>query len=111
MNGKVLKHLFDIKIAIEEIDSFFKAETRNFNSYRENLLLKRAIERNLEIIGDAMNRILKEDPDFQIENSKRIIGLRNQIIHGYDSVSDESIWGIITIHLPKLKAEIDTLTK
>jgi len=58
-----------------------------------------------------MNRIQKEDPDFQIENSKRIIGLRNQIIHGYDSVSDMSIWGIITIHLPKLKTEIETLTK
>jgi uncharacterized protein with HEPN domain len=111
MDEKVLKHLFDIKIAIEEIDSFLKTETLNFNNYRENLLLKRAIERNLEIIGEAMNRILKEDPNFQIENSKRIIGLRNQIIHGYDSVSDENIWGIITIHLPKLKTEIDILTK
>jgi uncharacterized protein with HEPN domain len=44
-------------------------------------------------------------------DSKRIIGLRNQIIHGYDSVSDENIWGIITIHLPKLKTGIDILTK
>jgi uncharacterized protein with HEPN domain len=58
-----------------------------------------------------MNRILKEDPGFHIENSKKIIGLRNQIIHGYDSVSDESIWGIITVHLPKLKMEIDSLLK
>jgi uncharacterized protein with HEPN domain len=69
------------------------------------------IERNLEIIGEAMNRISKEDPEFQIENSKRIISLRNQIIHGYDSVSDESIWGIINIHLPKLKMEIDSIIK
>ena len=74
-------------------------------------MLKRAIERNLEIIGEAMNRILKEDPGFLIENSKRIISLRNQIIHGYDSVSDESIWGIINLHLPKLKTEIDSLIK
>lgn len=74
-------------------------------------MLKRATERNLEIIGEAMNRILKEDPGFHIENSKKIIGLRNQIIHGYDSVSDESIWGIITVHLPKLKMEIDSLLK
>jgi uncharacterized protein with HEPN domain len=72
-------------------------------------LLKRAIERNLEIIGEAMSRILKEDPDVLIENSKRIISLRNQIIHGYDSVSDESIWGIINLHIPKLKTEIDFL--
>lgn len=111
MNERVLKCLFDIKIAVEEIDSFFKTENRDFENYKGNSLLKRAIERNLEIIGEAMNRILKEDPDFHLENSKRIIGLRNQIIHGYDTVSDESIWGIITNHLPKLKTEIDSLIK
>jgi uncharacterized protein with HEPN domain len=111
MNEKVLKYLYDIKIAIREIDSFFETGPRNFDNYRQNSLLKRAIERNLEIIGEAMNRILKEDPGILIENSKRIIGLRNQIIHGYDSVSDESIWGIITIHLPKLEEEIDSLLK
>ncbi len=66
-------------------------------------------ERNLEIIGEAINRLLKENPDFTIENSIRIIGLRNQIIHGYDSISDENIWGIITLHLPKLKSEINSL--
>jgi len=111
MNEKVLKYLYDIKIAIGEIDSFFQTEPRNFDNYRQNSLIKRAIERNLEIIGEAMNRILKEDPGLRIENSKKIIGLRNQIIHGYDSVSDESIWGIITVHLPKLKMEIDSLLK
>jgi uncharacterized protein with HEPN domain len=111
MNEKVLKYLYDIKIAIGEIDSFFEIEPRSYDNYRQNSLLKRAIERNLEIIGEAMNRILKEDPAFQIENSKRIISLRNQIIHGYDSVSDESIWGIINLHLPKLKTEIDSLIK
>jgi uncharacterized protein with HEPN domain len=109
MNEKVLKYLYDIKIAIGEIDSFFENEPRSYDNYRQNSLLKRAIERNLEIIGEAMNRILKEDPGFLIENSKRIISLRNQIIHGYDSVSDESLWGIINLHIPKLKTEIDTL--
>ena len=109
MNEKVLKYLYDIKIAIGEIDSFFENEPRSYDNYTQNTLLKRAIERNLEIIGEAMNRILKEDPGFLFENSKRIISLRNQIIHGYDSVSDESIWGIINIHIPKLKTEIDSL--
>ena len=56
-----------------------------------------------------MNRIFKEDSNIEITNSKRIIGLRNQIIHGYDSISDENIWGIIMIHLPKLKQEIEKL--
>ncbi len=111
MNEKQLKYLFDIKLAIEEIDSYFKTEPRNFDNYKRNSLLKRAIERNLEIIGEALNRILREDPDFPIENVKRIIGLRNQIIHGYDSISDENIWGILTKHLPKLKSDIASLIK
>jgi len=111
MNEKQLKYLFDIKLAIEEIDSYFENGPRKFDNYKRNSLLKRAIERNLEIIGEALNRILKEDPDFPIENAKRIIGLRNQIIHGYDSISDENIWGILTIHLPKLKSDIASLIK
>ena len=109
MTEKVLKYLYDIKLAIGEIDLFFENQPRNYDNYSQNSLLKRAIERNLEIIGEAMSRILKEDPGFNIENSKKIIGLRNQIIHGYDSVSDESIWGIVNVHLPKLKKEIDLL--
>ena len=50
-----------------------------------------------------MNRILKEDEDIEIHNARRIVGLRNQIIHGYDTVSDENIWGIVIYHLPDLK--------
>ena len=109
MNEKVLKCLYDIKIAIEEIDSFFNEQTFKFSYYSANLLIKRAVERNLEIIGEAMNRILREEPNFPIENAYRIVGLRNQIIHGYDMVSDENIWAILINQLPKLKIEIERL--
>jgi uncharacterized protein with HEPN domain len=109
MNEKVLKSLYDIRLAIDEIESFFAGRERSFEKYAADIILKRAVERNLEIIGEAMNRILKENPDVEIENARRIIGLRNQIIHGYDTVSDENIWGIIQIHLPKLKQEVDSL--
>jgi uncharacterized protein with HEPN domain len=109
MNEKVLKCLYDIKFAIEEIDSFFAGRERRFEVYSIDLLLKRAIERDLEIIGEAMNRILRENPEVVIDNARRIVGLRNQIIHGYDTVSDENIWGIIMIHLPKLQKEVDAL--
>ena len=109
MNEKVLKCLYDIKFAIQEIDSFFDNRQRRFEDYSKDILLKRAIERDLEIIGEAMSRVLKEDPEFKIDNARRIIGLINQIIHGYDSVSDENIWGIVLIHLPKLKEEIELL--
>jgi len=74
-------------------------------------MLRRATERNLEIIGEAMKRMLIREPDFPIENAKRIVGLRNQIIHAYDNVSAENIWSIIINHLPKLKAEVYKLTE
>lgn len=111
MNEKVLKSLFDIKISIGEIDSFLPSGRLSINEYKSNLLLKRAVERNLEIIGEAMNRILKEEQNFPISEANRIVGLRNQIIHGYDSISDENIWAILVNHLPKLREEVDELTK
>ena len=111
MDERVLKWLFDIKIAIDEIDSYFEKQEKDFFKYRENIMLKRAIERNLEIIGEAMNRILKRDSSFEnkISNAKAIISLRNQVIHAYDNISDENIWSILINHLPKLKSEIDNL--
>jgi len=77
MNEKNLKYLYDIKLAIDEIDSFFIDFEKEYEVYRNNTLLKRATERNLEIIGEAVNRILSIEPDFPINNAKRIIGLRN----------------------------------
>lgn len=111
MNEKVLKCLFDIKFALDEIDTFFLGREKRFEDYSKDILIKRAIERDLEIIGEAMNRILKEDPGFTIINARRIVGLRNQITHGYDTVSDENIWGIVINHLPNLKEEVNNLIK
>lgn len=109
MEEKVQKWLYDIKLSIEEIDGFFKNFPKDFKQYSKNTMLKRATERNLEIIGEAVNRIIKYHPDFPIENAKKIIGLRNQIIHSYDNISDENIWSIIHKHLPLLKNEINQL--
>ncbi len=109
MNEKTLKYLYDIKLAIEEIDSFFLDRKKQFEDYRKDTLLKRAVERNLEIIGEAVNRILALDPDFPLQNARKIVGLRNQIIHAYDNISDENLWGIIMNHLPNLKTEIENL--
>ena len=109
MNERQLKYLYDIKLAIEETNLFFDNKPKLFQEYQTNIVLKRAIERNLEIIGEAMNRLLTINPDIPIDNARRIVGLRNQIIHGYDSVSDENIWGIIINHLPKLLLEINKL--
>jgi uncharacterized protein with HEPN domain len=111
MDERILKWLYDIKIAIDEIESYFENQEKDFFKYRNNLMLKRAVERDLEIIGEAINRIVRNDETFQdkITNARAIIGLRNQVIHAYDSISDEIIWSILINHLPKLKKEIDLL--
>ncbi|MFA5814255.1 MAG: HepT-like ribonuclease domain-containing protein [Bacteroidales bacterium] len=111
MNEKVLKCLYDIQLAISEIDSFIEMIPNEFEEYSRHPVIKRAIERNLEIIGEAVNRILKEEPEYPIEKAYRIVGLRNQIIHGYDTVSDENIWAMLNNHLPKLRTEVSNLIK
>ena len=70
---------------------------------------KKAVERNIEIIGEAVNRILKTDDNFPLDEAKNIIGTRNRIIHSYDNISDEVIWTIVTRDLPKLKTQVDKL--
>jgi uncharacterized protein with HEPN domain len=71
--------------------------------------LRRSVERELEIIGEAMNRILKVDPAFEVSNARKIVDLRNRVIHAYDSINDGIIWGIVINHLPPLKVEIEKL--
>ncbi len=109
MNDKIKKWLFDILSSINEIESYFITNKRDFFEFQQNIMLKRAIERDLEIIGEAVNRILKEDDSFQISNARKIIGLRNQIIHAYDNIDTELIWGIVINSIPQLKIEIEEL--
>ena len=109
MDKEIQAWLFDILQSIEEVDSYFEENQRIFEIYRNDIKTKRAIERDLEIIGEAVNRILKKDSTFNIVNAKQIIGTRNRIVHGYDTVSDDFIWSIVINHLPKLKEEITIL--
>ncbi len=111
MDERILKWLYDIKLSIEEINSFFQNGKLDFFEYRKNVMLKRAVERDLEIIGEAVNRILKRDDSYEskISEAKSIIGLRNQVIHAYDNISDENIWSILINHLPKLEVEVNDL--
>lgn len=105
MDNKQKTWLLDIDNAIEEIFQFIK-ETEDFESFSNDLKTRKAAERNLEIIGEAVNRIEKHDDSVKIENSKRIIGTRNRIIHSYDNISVEIIWAIVKRELPNLKLEI-----
>lgn len=109
MDNKIQARLYDILNSIAEIESFFDEKTKDFIEYQKDIRTKRAVERNIEIIGEAVNRILKEEPNISIDNARNIIGTRNKIIHSYDSISDELIWSIVIIHLPKLKEEVERL--
>jgi uncharacterized protein with HEPN domain len=94
MDVKIKTWLLDIQQSIDEI-FLFLGDSRDFLVYKKELKTKKAVERNLEIIGEAVHRILKEDSNFQLKNSKNIIGTRNRIIHSYDNISDEVIWTIV----------------
>lgn len=100
--------LYDILNAINEIEVFLIG-INDFTIYQKDLKTKRAVERNIEIIGEAMNRALNKENSLKLSNSRKIVDTRNRIIHGYDSVSDEIIWGIIENHLPVLKQEVEQL--
>jgi uncharacterized protein with HEPN domain len=109
MDNDIKAWLYDILNAIVEIESFFNNEPKEFAKYQNDLRTRRAVERNIEIIGEALSRILNRDKTLTITNSRKIVDTRNRIIHGYDSVSDDIIWGIVIRHLPVLQTEIQTL--
>lgn len=108
MDNYIFAWIFDIKTSIEEIESYFP-NGKVFQYYHEDLKTKRAVERNIEIIGEAMSRILKLEPEIKISNSRKIVDARNTIIHGYDKISDDIIWGIVVNNLPILKSEVENL--
>ena len=110
MNLELNKFLYDIKESIESIENYL-GEKRDFNIYIADKMLRRAVEREFEIIGEAMNRIEKIDSTINISSKKQIINMRNRVIHGYDKIDNEIIWGTIIRHLPKLKQEIESLLR
>ena len=109
MERTISKTLEDIRNAILEVDAFFETRPKRYEVYLSDLCLRRAVERNITIIGEAMNRLLKIAPEIEITSARRIVDTRNYVIHGYDSVTDDIMWGIVIRHLPLLKAEVDRL--
>jgi len=108
MQREILKYLLDIQESINSIYDYL-GDKRDFNEYKSNKLLRRGVERELEIIGEATNRILKLDNNIDISDSKRIVNLRNWVIHGYDKVDDVIIWGVISKDILRLKQQVDKL--
>ena len=102
--------LKDIEQSITEIYEFLPEE-RNIYVFQKDLKTRKAIERNIEIIGEAMDRLLKAYPEIEITDSRKIVDTRNRIIHGYDSVSEDVIWLIVNRYLPILEHEVKKLQK
>ena len=104
MDRNVKKYLVDILEAIESIYSYFGGEI-DYSLYSQKKSIRRAVEREVEIIGEAMNRIVKLQPEIKITSAVKIIDQRNFIIHAYDSIDDKLIWDVLENHMPLLKKE------
>ena len=111
MDNEVQAWLYDILNAITEIETYLPEERISLEQFSSDLKTKRAVERNLEIIGEAVNRINKKSPEILLSDARKIIDTRNRIIHSYDSVSDDILWTIVYRHLPKLKSEVELFLK
>lgn len=109
MQPKALKYLLDLESLIRELETFKDLVGNDFFRFHNQPVVKRAVERDLEIIGEAVRALLALDPGVSISSSRKIIGLRNLLAHAYDGVEDELIWAILQKDIPQLKREVAQL--
>ena len=111
MDERCLKVLHDVRQAVGAILTFCRG--RQLKDYISDLMLRSAVERQYEIIGEALNRLRKLEPAMaaEITECDRIIGFRNVLAHGYDSVDDRISWDIVQNKLPVLEQDIVRLIK
>jgi uncharacterized protein with HEPN domain len=106
---EIRKYLFDIREACDLITQFTQGKT--YADFHADRMLRSAVERQFEIIGEALNQALQRDPGIgsAISSTGRIIAFRHRLIHGYATVSDEVVWGVIETNLPILAREVNRL--
>lgn len=109
MDRKVKTHLFDILTCIEELELFFEGQEVSLETLLKDIKTIRAVERELEIIGEATKKIIKLEPGIKITNTEKIIAFRNIIAHEYGSLIYDLIVNTINYHLPFLKQEVKFL--
>jgi uncharacterized protein with HEPN domain len=109
MRLEIKKLIYDIDQAVTLIIHFTAG--KQITDYTADPMLRSAVERQFEIVGEALNRLKRLDPETvaRISDHQRIIGFRNVLAHGYDVVSDNIVWDIVQNKLPDLRREIDEL--
>ena len=109
MQPETRKFLYDVSQACEGLLKFI--EGKNLDDYNADLLLRSGVERQLMIIGEALSQAEKIDANVSkaISNIRQIVNLRNVIVHGYSTVENETIWGILEEHVPKLREQVKIL--
>ena len=95
--------------AISEIEMAEERFGRQYETFETDVVFRKFVERNIEILGEAMNRILKIEPAIQITSARKIVDTRNYVIHAYDSLKPDILWAIVINHSPRLKAEVTRL--
>jgi len=109
MRLETKKYLYDIIQAAKSVGLFNSG--KSFIDYQADPLLRSATERQFEIIGEALRRLSREDPESaaQIHEHERIIAFRNILIHGYADVDDRVVWDVLQSKLPKLLQDVEAL--
>jgi uncharacterized protein with HEPN domain len=109
MQAEVAKRLIDALGAARRIQAFTAGQT--FADFSSNELVRSAVERQFGIVGEALGKAMAVDPSLELRNPelRKIVGLRNRLIHGYDSVDDEIVWDIVQSKLLPLSADLELL--
>lgn len=108
MENRLKKLLSDVLISCENIEVYM-LECDFYKEFDEDVFLQHSIERNIEIIGEALKNVRNINPDIEISRLNDIINTRNKLIHGYDSIDNTIIYTIVIKHIPVLKEEVTRL--
>ncbi|MEM7654880.1 MAG: HepT-like ribonuclease domain-containing protein [Bacteroidota bacterium] len=108
MTGRAKKYLSDILYAIGLINEFL-TDITDAEAYFQDLKTQSAIERQLGIIGEAVNQFRKQETEITLSHDKEIVQFRNRLIHAYSSIDDGIVWSILVDYLPQLQTEVEAL--
>jgi uncharacterized protein with HEPN domain len=109
MRLEARKHLLDIQVAADRIGRFTRG--KSFEQYLADEMMRSAVERQFGIAGEALSRLAKDDPAVAaaIPDYGKIVAFRNILIHGYASVDDRIVWGVIENYLAQPRAAVQRL--